>query len=202
MAPNKMTLTYFDGPGRAEISRLIMAYAGVDFEDKRIDFAEFSRLKPSLPYGQLPTLEMDGKCLCQSTTIARYLANKYNLTGHCAMSAAQADEVVDALNDMQGKLFPVYLALKDPAAAKEKLAEALKVCTPGFANLEKRLEARGGQFLAGNTLTWADLHLHVVTNLLVTCGGDAALAGCFKIKDLNSRVAALPNIKKWNDAHK
>merc|ERR1711973_977006 len=57
MSPTtKITLTYFDAPGRAEITRLIFAYAGREFEDKRIDFATFQKMKPELPFGQLLVL--------------------------------------------------------------------------------------------------------------------------------------------------
>ena len=39
----------------------------------------------------------------------------------------------------------------------------------GFENLEKRLVARGGQFLAGNKLSWADLKLFdLVINVYFT----------------------------------
>jgi len=195
----KMTLLYFKAPGRAAVSRMILAYAAVDFNDKRIDFEEFGKCKSGLPYKQLPTLELeDGKVLCQSITIARYLANRYNLTGHTAMAKAEADEVVDALNDIQGKLFGVVFA----PDKKAKMAEVMPTCEAGFKNLEKRIEARGGQFLAGNGLTWADLMLHGVINLLMAFGGDAALAGCGKLKDLNERVGCIPNIKKYDAANK
>ena len=36
------------------------------------------------------------------------------------------------------------------------------------ANLEKVLEVRGGQFLAGNCLTWAELHFLQLTESLET----------------------------------
>ena len=34
--PTSIKLTYFDARGRAETSRLILAYAGVDYQDERI----------------------------------------------------------------------------------------------------------------------------------------------------------------------
>ena len=39
-------LTYFDGAGRAELSRLILAAAGIEFEDRRIDAQDWKELKP------------------------------------------------------------------------------------------------------------------------------------------------------------
>ena len=43
----KIKLTYFNGMGRGELSRLILAYAGVAYEDDRITFAQWPELKPS-----------------------------------------------------------------------------------------------------------------------------------------------------------
>ena len=70
----------------------------------------------------------------------------------------------------------------------------------GLKNLESRLDARGGQHLAGNCLTWADLALHDLLQLVAFVGGDAkvVLEGCPLLAALNDRVAALPNVKKYD----
>ena len=41
-----MRLIYFNAPGRIEVSRLILAYAEVDFVDKRVKIADWPALKP------------------------------------------------------------------------------------------------------------------------------------------------------------
>ena len=58
-------------------------------------------LKPSLPFGQLPVLEVDGVIIGQSMAIARYLANEYGIAGTSNTVKAQVDEVVDVMNDLQ-----------------------------------------------------------------------------------------------------
>jgi len=40
-------LMYFNGRGRAELSRMIFAQAGVQYEDVRVEGAQWSQLKPS-----------------------------------------------------------------------------------------------------------------------------------------------------------
>ena len=43
----KMKLIYFNARGRAELARLILAQAGIQYEDKRIERADWPKLKPS-----------------------------------------------------------------------------------------------------------------------------------------------------------
>ena len=61
-------------------------------------------LKPSLPYGQLPVLEYQGATLCQSITVARFLAMECGLAGRDSLENAKIDEVVDAVTDFQTSL--------------------------------------------------------------------------------------------------
>ena len=52
-----------------------------------------------MPGGVLPVMEVDGIQLSQSMTIARFLANKFNLAGSNPLEKAQADMVVDCVTD-------------------------------------------------------------------------------------------------------
>ena len=52
-----------------------------------------------MPGGQMPVLEVDGVKLGQSMTIARFLANKFNLAGSTPLEKAQADMIVDTVTD-------------------------------------------------------------------------------------------------------
>lgn len=42
-----MKLTYFDGRGRAEMARLLLANAGVKYDDVRVGGEKWQELKPS-----------------------------------------------------------------------------------------------------------------------------------------------------------
>ena len=53
----------------------------------------------AMPGGVLPVLEVDGIQLSQSMTIARFLANRFNLAGSNPLEKAQADMVVDCVTD-------------------------------------------------------------------------------------------------------
>merc|ERR1712018_769709 len=189
-------LTYFNGRGRGETARLILAFAGKDYEDRRISFDDMPSIKPSLPYGQVPVLEVDGVNICQSMAIARFLANEYGLTGNSSLVKAQVDEVVDVINDVQNAMYGAFFE-KDEKVKAEKMKKVGEETIPNnLANLEKTLVKRGGQFLAGNCLTWAELHFLQLVDLMSTLN-PKVLDATPKLANLVERTRKVPNIKKW-----
>lgn len=99
----KIVLTYFDVRARAELSRLILAAGGIQYEDNRIGlpFDEaWKELKPNTPFGSVPILEYDGEVLAQSVTIARFLAKKAGLAGRNELEMAKTDMIVDHTIDL------------------------------------------------------------------------------------------------------
>merc|ERR1712013_809818 len=129
-------------------SRLILAQAGVKYEDCRIAREDWAQLKTSLPLGQLPVLTVDGKTIGQSITIARYLAKRFGLAGKNDLDAAQADQAVDALTDLMNNVAPIGRE-KD----ETKKAEMKK-------KMEALLTKQGGNYFAGSQLTWADIAVY------------------------------------------
>ena len=195
MAAPKVKLTYFNLRGRAEPSRLLLAYGGIKFEDCRItpgfeDPKEWMALKPKTPYGSLPLLEWNGTNVAQSMAIARFIAREGGLAGRNNLEAAQIDEIIDAINDMINAGAKAFFA-KDEAAMKKHATETIPA---GLGNIEKRLEARGGQFLSGNAFSWADLH---VFDFCSNLPDKSCLEKVPKIKNLTERVSKIPNIKSW-----
>merc|ERR1712126_52995 len=187
-------LTYFNGVGRAETCRLILAYAGVRYTDQRLTIDQFVGIKDKLPYGQLPVLKIEGESIAQSTAIARMLADKYGLSGRTNLEKAQADEIVDAINDIRD---PFRKAIRDKD--EEKLNEIISETIPKtMAKLEARLVERGGQFFAGNKLSWADLHMFRFVDEVWLFKSDLKILDDVPhIKNLMDRIEAEPNIAKW-----
>jgi hypothetical protein len=125
MSPT-IKLIYFAGRGRAEILRLILAAAEMDYINERIPLGDWQSLKDSeetnifkynyneestirimslclfieFPFGAVPILEYDGKILAQSVTIGRFLAKKTGFAGIDDFEQAEADMVVDLVLDM------------------------------------------------------------------------------------------------------
>jgi len=192
MAPNKpkVKLTYFNLRGRAEYARLLLAYGGIEYEDCRVEGGDWGKLKPTTPYGSLPILEWNGETIAQSITLSRFIAKEVGLAGRCNLECGQANEIVDAVTDMFNAFSKAHFS-KDEAAMKKVMTETLPT---GLAQIEKRLTERGGQFLVGNALTWADI---VVFNFCDFLPDQSVLAKVPKIKNLVGRVGEIPNIKNW-----
>jgi len=195
-------LTYFPLTGKGELIRVILAYAGVKFEDERISFEEFAAMKQDtskLPYGQLPVLHYNGVLMAQSLSIARFLATEYGLAGRNNLERAQIDEIVDAIWDIRGGASKVLYA-PSPEEKEEGMKKFLPMIDTGFARLETRLASRGGQFFVGNTVSWAEFMLFTFLDMLTDrMGMDVDMSKFPKLDNLNKRVGEMPNIKKWMD---
>lgn len=203
-------LTYFDGAGRAELSRLILAAAGIEFEDRRIDSQDWKELKQDTPFGQVPILEYEGTVITQSIAIARFLAKKADLYGKDDVTQAHADMIVDYVTDFNNKWIPVFRA--ESYEEQDGLISNLfaNFLPTFFENCEALLKSRGGKhFGGGDELTFGDLCafqvLHSFTDpddpFFSTLPGVSARLSVLEyhplLKSLKERVAEVPGIKKW-----
>jgi glutathione S-transferase len=201
MAPIK--LTYFPVRGKGEFIRYILAQGGADYIDERIPSEDWPRVKPTTPMGQLPTLEENGKTICQSVAIARYCAKKFGLMPGNDWEAALADMMVDGVCEMMPHVRTINMAVRSGDDAKK--AEAWNSFKtehlPGFLDrFEKFLATNGTGYLVGKKLSWADIILAELLDRFVTCyDGPALLSGHPNMEKLMKMVHALPNIKKYVD---
>ncbi|VVC88622.1 unnamed protein product [Leptidea sinapis] len=76
-----VTVYYFPVKAMGESIRMLLAYGGQEFEDKRIGKDDWPAYKESMPFGQMPVLEINGKKYAQTVAIARLLGRKYGLVG-------------------------------------------------------------------------------------------------------------------------
>jgi len=197
-------LHYFNIRGRAEVARLIMAHANVEYEDYRFEFNDFATIKANYPLGQVPVLEVDGKMLAQSRAINRFLAKKYGLAGKDAMEQAKVDMYVDCLEDLIPKIRPAvreYMTNQRNQQDTELVLiheVAEKHLVPYIQLIEKHLEKNGSGFLVGNSLTWADIEHFSFFSALIEMKPDL-LSDVPHFKNLRSVVENEPPIKKYLD---
>ncbi|XP_064627123.1 probable glutathione S-transferase 6 [Lineus longissimus] len=189
-------LTYFDARGRAELSRLIFAVAGVEYGDVRISFEEWGKLKPNTPFGSLPYLEVDGKTIAQSQAIVRFLANVFDLAGADHFEKAKVDEAAECALEILTDAVKVTFA---PEAEKEaKTKEFVSKTWPSHVvKIEKILASNPTGFLVGSKLTYADLALFSILDTVCSFEG-ATVSG--PIAQHRKKVGAVPAIAKWISA--
>ena len=163
----KLKLTYFDfHGGRGEPARLAMSMGGIEFEDQRVTFDAWRKLKPQLPFGSMPVLEVDGKTLTQCNTINRYVGRLANLYPADQWQAARCDEVMDAVEDITHQIVATF-SVKDEQE-KKTLREALAdgPISLYLERLQAYLEERGSRYFADGRITVADLKVFVWTRHL------------------------------------
>eukprot|EP00455_Lapot_gusevi_P014590 TRINITY_DN172_c0_g3_i3.p1 TRINITY_DN172_c0_g3~~TRINITY_DN172_c0_g3_i3.p1 ORF type:complete len:226 (-),score=90.00 TRINITY_DN172_c0_g3_i3:274-894(-) len=197
MAADIPKFTYFNARGLAEPIRLILAEAGVEYIDNRVDSLDQLKASGALPMGQVPTLEIDGMVMCQSNAIGRYLGNKYGLVGFNAKENYQADALADSLKDMV-LAFTKFRLLPEDKQEEAKVQFATEVLPLWLTRFEKLLLANnnGQGFAVGDNLTWVDLFLFNYMWMMRTM-----IPGCLAnhptLNAYTDRIAERPNIAAW-----
>ncbi|CAH2301323.1 hematopoietic prostaglandin D synthase [Pelobates cultripes] len=185
-------LTYFNFKGRAELIRYIFAYKNTEYEDVRIEFSEWPALKPSIPYGQLPILEIDGVVYHQSIAIARYLAKQAGLVGKTDLDNLRIDAIIDSLDDFISA-FP--WSEPDEEKKKQKQEEYIKNGSPTLlAALEKSLGDK--TWFAGDYVTWADFYWDTFSDGLEAFDPNFA-KNLPNLQALKKRVQSISQIASW-----
>uniref|UniRef100_A0A8C4LYX9 glutathione transferase n=2 Tax=Equus asinus TaxID=9793 RepID=A0A8C4LYX9_EQUAS len=194
----KPKLYYFDGRGRMEPIRWLLAAAGVEFEEEFLETSkdlEKLRNDGSLMFQQVPMVEIDGMKLVQCRAILNYIAAKYNLYGKDTKERALIDMYIEGVADLNEMyLFWSISPPNEQAAKMTQMKDKIANCyLPAF---EKVLKSHGQDYVVGNRLSRADIHL---VELLYTVDElDPSLLANFPLlKALKTRISNLPTVKKF-----
>ncbi|ELR48555.1 Glutathione S-transferase A1, partial [Bos mutus] len=168
------------------------------FEEKFIEKPEdLDKLKNdgSLMFQQVPMVEIDGMKLVQTRAILNYIATKYNLYGKDMKERALIDMYSEGVADL-GEMI-MHFPLCPPAEKDAKLTLIREKTTnrylPAFENV---LKSHGQDYLVGNKLSRADIHL--VELLYYVEELDPRLLANFPLlKALKARVSNIPAVKKF-----
>jgi len=181
-------LTYFDfAGGRGEPIRIALHAAGIAFEDIRLSFPEFSKMRQDTPFNALPVFEINGAAVTQSNALCRYIGKMSGLYPADDLQALYCDETMDAVEDLSHHIGRTFgLEGDELKAAREKLVDGW--LTTFLKGLSALLERGGGRYFAGNSLTIADLKVLMQTRWLRSGALDHVPA------DLVDRIA--PNLAK------
>ncbi|PIO71457.1 glutathione S-transferase protein [Teladorsagia circumcincta] len=191
-------LTYLPFRGLAEISRQIFVVAGKDFEDVRYTFEEFAKHKDEMPFGQVPVLEVDGKQLAQSHTIARYLAKEFGYAGKNAWDEALVNSIADQQKDLLFEIRPYFRVLLGfEKGDLNALGKDLFVPSHHkfFTFITKFLKNNKSGYLVGDSLTWVDL---LVAEIATWAKKFPTLYDSFpEVKAHAEKIRSIPALKKW-----
>ncbi|XP_057875758.1 glutathione S-transferase-like [Melospiza georgiana] len=194
----KPRLHYFDGRGRMEPIRWLLAAAGVEFEESYLEKKEdLTKLRKdgSLLFQQVPMVEIDGMKLVQTRAIANYISTKYNLYGKDVKERALIDMYVEGMFDLNELLMSYgYLP---PEQRQEHFANMMdKTENRYFPAFEKVLKDHGKDFLVGNQLSRADVQLLEVILMAEEYKPDI-LAKFPLLQSFKARISNIPKIKKF-----
>ncbi|EFN62038.1 Glutathione S-transferase [Camponotus floridanus] len=188
-------LTYFNFTGKGEPIRYLLSQSGIKFEDVRITYEDWPKLKSSMPMQQVPILEIDGKVYHQSKAISRFIAKKGNLYGSNELEAMEIDATVDSIEDIR-EIVGAYYKEKDPTL-KEKLKEVtLEKLSFYLDKFETQVKKNGGYFVNGK-LSWADLLWATFSETVSLFTTEDLNKDHPELKKLVEKVRALPNIKAY-----
>lgn len=157
MANSRIRLHYLDVRAKAEISRLILAYAGKEYEDIRFSQEEWPNYKFKTPLQQCPMLEIDGRWFPQAAAHFTFLAREFGLYGQTNMDHLIIDVVISTLEDVY-KVSVKSWYMEHGQERDEKIQTARREETPKYlAYLEQLLSENGTGYFVGNSLTLADI---------------------------------------------
>lgn len=193
-------LIYFDAPvSRGEECRLALHLAGVDFEDVRIPIADWPALKPQMPYGALPVLELPGQpLLAHSNAILVLIGRRYGLHPADDFEAARHEGMMEHVEALRAAVSPT---LRMPEAEKKAAREALVAgFLPAWGEAAER-NIRGTPYFGGDTLQVVDLKIHMAVRWLTGGKLDHVPASIFsaypKLMGVHDAVRDHPGIEAW-----
>lgn len=188
-------LHYFNGRGRAETTRWMLAVNRIAFENVPIDTPEALaalRATGKLPFDQMPLLEISGLRLSQSSAMIRYLARRGDLYGDSDAEAVWCDMVAGAAADFAETAMQAAFQPTESAAVAALRARFAKF----GPMLEARLANSASEWCAGGRMTFADVVLaEALSTYLEWCPD--ILSETSLLKALHQRVVNHPGIASY-----
>ena len=205
-----MKLVYFNGRGLAEISRILLAIGGEEYEDFRyplkiIDWskhqmekAEFDKDKAdgklTGSLNKLPYLEVDGTIIPQSKSIERYLARRFSMMGENELEALRIDSICECIRDFKDAYQSVRKADNKEQAMNEWFTKTL---VEKLGLLENIVDGEG--YSVGKKLSLSDVVMFAfITQFFDNkeASMNATLASP-KIRSVIENVSTVPQLVSW-----
>ncbi len=197
----KPKLIYFDAPvSRGEECRLALHIAGVDFEDVRIHRKDWPDLKPKMPFGALPVLEIPGRpALAQSNAILAFVGREHGLHPLDNFEAARHEATMAHVEDLRANVSPT-IRIADEEEKKKAREALVATYLPSWAERTER-QLSVGPYFAGDKLHVVDIKLYMAVNWFAGGKVDYIPATIFasypKLNRVHQSVRDDARIKAW-----
>lgn len=198
---SRYKVTYFDFAGsRGEEVRLALKIAGLAFEDNRVNGETFGRLKPDLPFGSLPVLEIDGHgTFGQSNAILRLIGRQNGLHPDEPYEAARHDALMDMAEDLRHRITQT-MRIKDASEKKVTRQQLAAEYLPLWGRCVER-QIGEGPFVGGKKPSVADIKLFMVDRWISNGGVDDVPADTFDpfpgLKSVADGIRKHPAVVSW-----
>lgn len=198
----ELTLAYWDIRGLASHARLLLAYAGADYDDKhyttkakaggwdRTDWSD-KKYTLGLDFPNLPYLEDGSVRITESLAILRYVGRKFNLEPASNADKAKADMLEGVLTDIRRGFARISYS-DNHDALKGGFLDSLHSFLEQF---NKYLE--NNKWCAGEKLSWVDFHAFTLLEDCLTLQPDC-LDKHAMVKAYVAAFEALEPIKKFH----
>uniref|UniRef100_A0A182PUJ2 glutathione transferase n=1 Tax=Anopheles epiroticus TaxID=199890 RepID=A0A182PUJ2_9DIPT len=187
---------YFNVKALGEPLRFLLSYGNLPFDDVRITREEWPALKPTMPMGQMPVLEVDGKRVHQSLAMCRFVAKQINLAGDNALEALQIDAIVDTINDFRLKIAIVAYEPDDMVKEKKMVTLNNEVIPFYLTKLNVIAKENNGHLVLGKP-TWADVYFAGILDYLNYLTKTNLLENFPNLQEVVSKVLDNENIKAY-----
>jgi glutathione S-transferase len=207
----KLKIYYSHTPfWRAEVLRVSLFMGNIPFEDVHISREEFReviltgklRNGMTVPFHQLPVLEIDGKIIGQTGGIARFCGKLSNLYPENNLLAAQVDQIIDTATDITNLISPT-VGEKDEKIKKNMREKLTHKLLPSWLNyLEQILnENKDAIWFVGNKLSIADIAIWRLLGWMKSGMLDGIPSNICepytKLDNVYSAVHKHPKVQEW-----
>jgi len=192
----KMKMTYFGVRARAEISKLVMAYSNTDYEFVGVTFPEWPTVKPTIPTGSLPCMEIEGEQFGQGIALQSYLAEKAGIYGDNAMDRLVINQLSCIREDLIVPETQHFLC-SDDAQKAEKDKDLVDNVYPKYLKMiDTIVQKKKGPYVLGDKFSLADIVVYEAFKTL-SQNHNELLKPYKAINDLRAKVAGLKGIKEY-----
>ncbi len=192
---SKTTIAYFEARARVEPIRVILEELAIPYEDQKISFETWVKMKSNTPFGALPSYRKDDIEIFQSHAIIRHLARVHDLYGSTEAERVRCDVIEEAISDLN------ELVGKAPWRtnfANERADYIANELGPMLDRLEQFLKSNQNPsgFWVGSSLTFVDLIAYAILDSTGAMFPEA-LEKCPALRESCDQISSRPRIAAY-----